>query len=401
MIRFFTLGTTKLATDTGDTVPPALVSQPKRLALLAYLAIAYPGSRCFRDTLLALLWPELDWDRARHALRQTLYHLRQELGPAVVLGSNQAGVGVDGERLWCDAVAFEQELAGDRLSQALSLYGGELLAGFHAGCGPAYDLWLEQVRLRLEKKAEQAAWTLTDRAAARGDIREACVWGHRVVALQPYSDRACQRLIQLLGASGQRVEALHTFDAFVDRLQREEGLTPEQGTLDLAEAVRRGEPLDRVADHRATGDSEASARTGSAPEATVAVLPFVPLAATGQEAAFADGLTEVVITALARRRGVAVVSRTSVQPYRRTDRGVPVIARELEVDFILEGSILIDADELRVTAQLIAAVPEHHLWTDSYARPCVDPISLQDELADAIADAAAQALHEHEASTGA
>lgn len=137
MIRFLTLGTTDLEADSGSTVARALLSQAKRLALVAYLTVARPGGRIFRDTLTALLWPESDAQRARHALRQTLYHLRRELGPDVVMGADHAGVGVDERKPWCDAVAFQDGVQRDRHTHALALCGGEFRPGFHSECGPA------------------------------------------------------------------------------------------------------------------------------------------------------------------------------------------------------------------------------------------------------------------------
>lgn len=391
MIRFLTLGTTELEADDDVSAVADLVSQPKRLALLTFLTIDRPGARHFRDTLLALLWPDLDTDRARHALRQTLYHLRQTLGSEVVLGEDQSGVGVDGTAVWCDAVAFEEEIDRGRPAHALELYGGEFMPGFHSESGPAYDLWLDTVRQRLERKAVEAAWSLADRAESRGDTREACAWARRVVRLQPYHERAGRRLARLLGATGQRVEALRTLDRLVSRLEGE-GLVPEPETWALADRVRQGDLEDLAGRYRGLDAPARSERTIA--DCTLAVLPFSPLSASGVEIVFAEGLTELLITELARCGCASVLSRTSVLPYREGERSLPAVADELGVDYVVEGSVAIDTGRLRVTAQLLAAVPERHLWAACFERAFGDLMELQTELAAAIADVTTTVLGE-------
>lgn len=396
MIRFMTLGTTHLETDDeadDETSAVAdLVSQPKRLALLAFLAVDRPGSRHFRDTLVALFWPELDTDRARHALRQTLYHLRRALGPGVVLGEDRAGVGVSRERLWCDTVAFEDEVERGHLAHALGLYRGEFMPGFHSECGPTYDLWLDTVRQRLAGMAVEAAWSLADRAEDRGDTREACAWARRVVALQPYHERAGRRLARVLGASGQRVEALRTIETLIQRLEGE-GLRPESETRAMAELVRTGDPDPLFARYR--GGPEAGRPRPGAGDCALAVLPFTALSGSRFETGFADGLTDLLITELAQRGCGSVLSRTSVQQYRQGDRSLPAVASELGADVVVEGSVVIDGAEIRVTAQLLTAVPERHLWARSYLRPFDEPLTLQDGLAATIAEEVTAALHVH------
>ena len=392
MIRFTTLGTTDLQADDDPSAVVDLVSQPKRLALLAFLAVDRPGSRHFRDTLVALFWPELDTERARHALRQTLYHLRRSLGPDIVLGEDHAGVGIARERLWCDAVAFQEEVGRGRLAHALELYGGEFMPGFHSECGPAYDLWLDTARERLQRMAVEAAWSLADRAESRGDTREACAWARRVVALQPYHERAARRLARLLGAGGQRVEAVRTIETLVSRLGHE-GFSPEAETLAVADRLRGNAPDALVARYR--GDPESERPDPASGDCSLAVLPFTAFSGSGLETVFADGLTELLITELAQRGCASVLSRTSVQQYRKADRSLPAVASELGADLVVEGSVVIEGGEVRVTAQLLTPVPERHLWATSYRRPFLDPLALQATLAAAVADEVAAALYAH------
>jgi DNA-binding SARP family transcriptional activator len=110
MIRLWTLGLLDLRDAAGDELGVVL-RQPKRLALLAYLAVATPRRFHRRDTLLALFWPELDQEHARAALRRALYFLRSAIGAEVVTGRGDDEVGVPEAALWCDTAAMDQALA--------------------------------------------------------------------------------------------------------------------------------------------------------------------------------------------------------------------------------------------------------------------------------------------------
>jgi DNA-binding SARP family transcriptional activator len=94
MLRLTTMGSGGLSGTSVGPSPHPILAQPKRLALLTYLAVGRPGSLVFRDTLLSLLWPDHDDAHARRSLRQALYHLRKELGEDVIVGGGQSGVGV-------------------------------------------------------------------------------------------------------------------------------------------------------------------------------------------------------------------------------------------------------------------------------------------------------------------
>src|SRR5438093_8712179 len=104
----------------------SILTQPKRVALLAFLAAATPYRLHRRDTLLGLFWPELDQDHARAALRQALHGLRQGLGTDVLTSRGDAEAGVGEQRPWCDARAFQQELEATVWTGALELYPGSL-----------------------------------------------------------------------------------------------------------------------------------------------------------------------------------------------------------------------------------------------------------------------------------
>jgi serine/threonine protein kinase/Tfp pilus assembly protein PilF len=118
---------------------------------------------------------------------------------------------------------------------------------------------------------------------------------------------------------------------------------------------------------------------------SIAVLPLANLSSDPDQAFFADGMTEALITNLARIGSLNVISRTTIMRYKGTVTPIPTIARELGVDAIVEGSVLRAGDQVRITAQLIHAASDTHLWAESYDRPLQNVLTLQSEVARAIA----------------
>jgi serine/threonine-protein kinase len=118
---------------------------------------------------------------------------------------------------------------------------------------------------------------------------------------------------------------------------------------------------------------------------SLAVLPLENLSRDPAQEYLADGMTEALITDLAQIGSLRVISRTSAMRYKGTRASLPEIARELGVDGVVEGSVLRAGDKIRITAQLIQATTDRHLWAKSYERDFKDVLALQDEVAQAIA----------------
>jgi serine/threonine protein kinase/tetratricopeptide (TPR) repeat protein len=118
---------------------------------------------------------------------------------------------------------------------------------------------------------------------------------------------------------------------------------------------------------------------------SLAVLPLENLSRDPDEEYFADSMTEAILTDLAKINALRVVSRTSVMRYKRTQKPLPEIAKELNVDAIVEGSVQRVGNRVRITAQLIRAATDQHLWAEAYERDLRDVLVLQDEVARTIA----------------
>jgi len=119
---------------------------------------------------------------------------------------------------------------------------------------------------------------------------------------------------------------------------------------------------------------------------SLAVLPLESLSSDASQDYFADGMTDELISDLGQISALRVISRTSVMAYKRARKPLPQIARELNVDAVVEGTVLRSGDQVRITAQLIEASSDKHLWSQSYEGELRDTLALQSKVARAIAD---------------
>jgi TolB-like protein/DNA-binding winged helix-turn-helix (wHTH) protein/Tfp pilus assembly protein PilF len=127
-------------------------------------------------------------------------------------------------------------------------------------------------------------------------------------------------------------------------------------------------------------------RRGTGTFRSIAVLPLENLSGDPSQEYFADGMTDELITNLAKISSLRIISRTSIMQYKNVRKPLPEIARELNVDAIVEGTVTRSGNRLRITAQLIDALNEGHLWAENYDRELGDAVTLQNQVARAIAE---------------
>src|SRR5256885_3236699 len=216
MIELRLLGRLTLTSADGRDVR-ALLGQPRRLALLAYLAAATPPGFHRRDSLLALFWPELDQEHARAALRQALHGLRHALGDGVLVTRGDEDIGLDAERIRCDVVEFARAAEVGRLADALDLYRGDLLEGFFIRGAPEFEQWLEDERARLKAVALRSATQLAERTEGHGDLAEAAQWSRRALRIAPLDEPALRRLMKTLDRLGGRAGGAEADETFANR----------------------------------------------------------------------------------------------------------------------------------------------------------------------------------------
>ncbi len=200
-------------------------------------------------------------------------------------------------------------------------------------------------------------------------------------------------LVLLAGRAGEVV----TKDAILDEVWRSRFVSESALTRSIAELrtllgdARRPPRYIETIPKRGYRLVAVVTSTRSFDEPVVAVLPFENLAGAGEEY-FADGMTDALITELGRIRTLRVISRQSVLQFRGTIRDLPAIARALGVDAIVEGTALHVGTRVRLTAQLVAVEPERHLWADRRECDVADVLTVQGELACAVAHSVCAAL---------
>ena len=381
MIELRTLGVTQIR---PQGVPDkGVYLQPKRLAVLAYLATARPRGMHRRDSLLVVFWPEESEHRARNALSQTLHAIRRDIGREVLLSQGHELVGVDTAGLSCDAVEFEACLERGQLEDGLRLYRGEFLSGLLVGQATGFDRWQESEAWRLQRRAWKAAAALADAAEADGNILAALHWLEQAVEFLPTDEALLRRLLALTDSMGDRAGALRTYDRFAVLMREEYGVEPAPETEALVQEIReRRTPLPRP--------SPASPIRRAI--RSIAVLPLENLTGRDEDEYFADGMTEMLITELSGIGALRVVSRQSVRAFKGSDRPLRDLSDLLGVDAVLEGSVLRAGDRIRVLVQLVRVEPEDHLWADAYDRDVSDVFSIYSEISRAVATEVAAKL---------
>ncbi|MFN0097035.1 MAG: BTAD domain-containing putative transcriptional regulator [Gemmatimonadaceae bacterium] len=320
--RFKTLSGTGLTGPDGADVRSPL-TQPRRLALLAYLAIERPGGFHRRDQLLVLFWPELDTGRARAALSQALYVLRQSLGEETLPSRGAEELGVDSARLWCDAAECDRLLQSGALEQALELYSGDLLPGFHVAEAPEFDRWLESTRDDLRRRAAEAATSLSAGAEAAGEYGAAVRWARRAVQLAPFDEPTLRKLLLVCERAGDRGSAMLAYQEFVDRLHAELELAPSPATIALADRLRNRPidsppAVDAVEPRRSENVETSPVADEAAVEATATAAPIARRSVRARAAIAATAAAMLVLGAFGMRAmqtDESAVDRVVVLPF--------------------------------------------------------------------------------------
>lgn len=358
----------------------------KARLLLARLALP-PGEIHTRDKLSFLLWSEREPAQARASLRQALTALRKafrtvEPPPLVVTGET---VALDPEALEVDVATFESLVdsgAVTDLERAVALYRGPLLDGISVR-DEAFGAWLSHERERLRERQHRVLTGLLDRRIVEGAVESAIDTAWQLLSLDPLCEDAHRALMRLYVRHGRRGRALRQYQMCLDVLQRELDVEPETETRELYEQIRDQRPLSVPLRGPASGLPGAD-MTPTPLKPSLAVLPLVNLSGGRDQDYFSDGITEDIIAQLCRFPTLLVIARNSSFAYRGRVGDVTVVARELGVQYVVEGSVRRSANRVRINVQLVDGVTGHHLWAERYDRDLEDLFALQDELTQTI-----------------
>jgi TolB-like protein len=350
------------------------ITSKKNRALLAILALS-PQLSATRDRLANLLWSDRDDEHARSSLRQSLAQLRRELGDPTL-----SAMVIDGEtisliadRIEVDALEFlrlAQATDVVSLGKAAELYRGELLSGL-AISDSAFDEWVTSERIRLTEIAVGSFDRLVGLQTGPAEITTA----QRLLALDPMREASHRLLMQAYADNGDNGLALKQFETCKNLLRKELDVEPARETQELRKKIAdiSSRPAREIASAKADRDKPA-----------IAVLPFANLSGDAQQQYFSDGITNHLIGELSRFGGLLVIASHSVFTYQGKAIDVRQVSRELDVGYVLEGSVQRDQESVRINAQLIDATTNSNLWAKRYDRRASDLFSIQDELVEAI-----------------
>jgi DNA-binding SARP family transcriptional activator len=238
-LRLKTLGAPLLERD-GRPLEGA-ATQRRVVALLTLLAVA--GERGIsRDSVLAVLWPEADPEKARQALTQALYHARRVVKQDELFIAS-ADLRLNPEVISTDLWEFEEAVAKNELERAEGLHEGPFLDGFHVNGAPEFERWAGQERSRLTQRRGEVLERLAGAAESRKDYRTAVTWRRKRAALDPLNSQWTVQLMLALAAAGDRAGALQQARIHEELLRRDLDVVPDPGVTSLVERLRNDASL--------------------------------------------------------------------------------------------------------------------------------------------------------------
>lgn len=321
-------------------------AQPRRLALL--VLIARGGARGIaRTKLLNVLWPDVDDARGRRTIAQALYALRRDLGDDDAITGTQQ-LNLNDRIAWSDLAAFEKALDDGDHADAVALYVGPFLDGFHVPDAPDFDRWADDERGAFARRVEQALEKLATDSEARGAHGEASRWWRRRAALDPLNGRVAIALMRALSEAGDRAAAIKHAELFETLMDEELALPPDRDVMALAEHLRAVPGAEFVAP-----------RPLKRAESVVAILPF---AHTDVDAELAAVLHDELMHRAIGLPGVHVLARATSDTLGSTPSMGAL--RASAATLVVEGSIRRIGGEGRITSRIISVRDEHAIWGD-------------------------------------
>jgi TolB-like protein len=386
-LKISLLGGLEIAGDPATTTPLTR----KARGMLAYLAL-HPQQAQSREKLAALFWGGTADTQARTSLRQTLSCLRR-----TVAAANSARLVTDGDQVALDPSGvvldvrqFEALLAQattDSLEQAMALYRGDLLDGFSLK-EEAFEEWVAAERARLRVRATEALERLVAEYRKAQDLGRCLQAAVRLLMLDPLREDIHRDVMHIHAAQGRLSSAMKQYEICRDILWRELGIQPEPETQKLFHELRlrREKAAESALSASPTVRQPSTAERGLPlpGKPSVAVLPFDNDSGDADQAYFANGITDNIITGLTRFRDLVVVSFASSWVARERSGDAEEIGRRLSVTHIVEGTVRRGGNRVRVTAQLIDAATGRRIWAERYDRTLDDVFAVQDEITDLI-----------------
>jgi TolB-like protein/DNA-binding SARP family transcriptional activator len=393
VLEFRVLGEFEVVRDGGSmTLPPSR----KTRALLAYLGLTRHAQR--RERLCEIFWDVPDDPRG--ALRWSLSKIRPFVDdpsyPRLVADRQTVELrteGLDVDLFAVQACVGAEDPGTADLAHAASFFRGPLLADLDLPANGIFHSWLLGLREDARKLEVRILRSLTERLGATPD--RALPYARQLVRIDPYDETAWALLIATLANAGRSGEVRQQYEAG-QRALREVG----GGSGPLLRAWRAAQASAATSTDRNTIGAEPEPATRppqrlppAAPSAlatpaaplSVVVLPFANLSNDPEQQYFVDGITGDLTTDLSRIPDMLVISRNTAFTYRNKPVDTKQIGREVGVRYVLEGEVQRSGNRVRVTAQLIDAESDAHLWAERFDGDAGDLFALQAEITNRIA----------------
>ncbi len=375
----------ELSYRVGDEKGFSLPSR-KAEALLIYL-IVEKNTAHTREKLFATLWPDMPERSARHNLRQALYQLRKAHANLIISeratvqlnpeASSQIDLQAVEERLDKTQVHYHSDIRAcepcrSNLEQAVRLYRGDFLANFYLDDSSPFEQWAQTHREAVRRRILAAFDTLVDITLLEKEYKQAQKYAARQLEIDELRESAHRGMMISLALGGRRAAALRQYDALVQLLQNELGASPSDETQRI---------------YRLIINDELTPTLDSMLEASIVVLPFVNRSSDEENEYFSDGLTEEIIADLAKVRKLRVISSTTAMMFKNSEKNSQTIGKELNVHYLLEGSVRKAGRKVRITAQLINTLDDAHVWAEKYSGSLEDIFEIQETLSRKIVSA--------------
>lgn len=239
MARLLVLGTIDIEAAPDEIHARDLVAKPKLTALAVYLFLAHPNGWCRRDELVALFWPDSDQAHARSSLSQSLYQIRQHLGPGVLETRGTEEVRVDAAAFRCDALELRDAIGRRDAAAACELAAGELMPAFHLPDAPGFAHWLDGVREGIRGELRRLALDAAKAAGEAGDLdaAERCLLVAGELSL--LDTLVVARVMAGLSRLHAPVKALTLFRRHQAAMRSELEQDPDPSIIALADEIHR------------------------------------------------------------------------------------------------------------------------------------------------------------------
>jgi DNA-binding SARP family transcriptional activator len=274
VLRLHTFGGVHVSDGEGQPLSGA-ATQRRLLALLSVLA-ASGDAGLSRDKLVGLLWPDVEPERARHSLTQSLYSARRALRDDGLFDVTSASVRLDPSRFTSDVAEFQQSLERNALEHAVELYEGPFLDGFFVTGAPEFEQWSSAQRTRLRDLAVGALERLASDAELRGDLTTAVRWRRQAAALLPLDASRTVQLMTVMVAAGDRAGALQQARVHAALLREEVGLDADP-MVETYAATLRGEATQSPSEATERSTTATDARDATDAELATALIAEPPV----------------------------------------------------------------------------------------------------------------------------